>query len=150
MALIDSLLRFGGFKSTDPERMANLDAATDIERNLDPDARRHLLKRGLEGYDTDKYVDAYSKQYAFQTSVRTSLKGQNDLLVELVGKLDTVLLDYQHIKSVIQAKSSEINSSIVVDEVKYANRAFEQTTNEELEKVIGEVQTIINKVKAKL
>lgn len=150
MALIDSLLRFGGFKSSDPERMANLDAATDIERNLDPDARRYLLKRGLEGYDTDKYVDAYSKQYAFQTSVRTSLKGQNDLLLELVGKLDTVLLDYQHIKSVIQAKSSEINSSIVVDEVKDANRAFEQTTNEELEKVIGEVQMIINKVKAKL
>lgn len=150
MALIDSLLRFGGFKSTDPERMANLDAATDIERNLEPDARRNLLKRGLEGYDTDKYVDAYSKQYAFQTSVRTSLKGQNDLLVELVSKLDTVLLDYQHIKSVIQAKSSEINSSIVVDEVKDANRAFDQTTNEELEKVIGEVQTIINKVKAKL
>ena len=150
MALIDTLLRFSGFKSTDPERLANLDAATDIENKLDSDARRHLLKRGLEGYDTDKYVDAYSKQYAFQTSVRTSLKGQNDLLLELVGKLDEVLTDYQHIRGIIDTKSSEINSSIVLDEVKEANRAFEQTSKGEIDKVIGEVQLIIDKVKAKL
>ena len=150
MALIDTLLRFSGFKSTDPERLANLDAATDIENKLDSDARRHLLKRGFEGYDTDKYVDAYSKQYAFQTSVRTSLKGQNDLLLELVGKLDEVLTDYQHIRGIIDTKSSEINSSIVLDEVKEANRAFEQTSKGEIDKVIGEVQLIIDKVKAKL
>ncbi|MFN8432174.1 MAG: hypothetical protein U0V04_19490 [Spirosomataceae bacterium] len=150
MALIDALLRHSGLKSTDPERLANLDAATDIENKLDPDARRHLLKRGFEGYDTDKYVDAYSKQYAFQTSVRSSLKGQKDLLLELADKLEEVLTDYQHIRGVIDSKSTEINSSIVVDEVKEANRAFEQTSKGEIDKVISEVQLIIDKVKAKL
>lgn len=150
MALIDSLLRFGGLKSNDPERMAAIDAAQDVENKLDLDARRHILQRGFQGYDTDKYVDAYKQQYAFQTSIKSSVKGQNELLLELIGKLEEVVTEYNHVKAVVQQKNIEINSSIVVDEIKEASHAFEQNSNAELDKLIAETETIIANIRRKL